>query len=694
MQYFSYIILYYKRIIEDNMKIQYKKILILIIFIKLLVLVLFTSEQSNNLFLPFVKSFIESGSHPWQYYFDHQLAVEAFPYHPLMLYILSIFTYPIVLFNIENIYIINFFFKLPLLLADIAIFYILLNLFKDHMLKVILFYFINPIIFYATYIHSQLDIIPTAFLLYGLYLLVNKRLNLSAITIGLALATKSHILLAIPLLFIYVYKNYTLKKAIFYFAIAISILIFFDLPYLSDKGFWEMVILNTKQSLLFDSYYNIGDLKIFLPLFSVMAILAHFFNQRKINRDLLFFYFGILFSAIIFFVVPSPAWYVWVTPFIAIYFIRNKNINTSLILYGFLSLFYLIFFMFFYSSEYTDIIFMGNNLDFKIHNAHWVNISFTLLEASVAAVLFMFYKYGVKSNSVYKKTTHTVIGIGGDSGVGKTSLLNDLVSLLGNRLLQLEGDGEHKWERGDENWNKFTHLDPKANHIHDQTDAIYELKHHNSIKRSNYDHDTGKFTVPVRVKPKEFISLSGLHPFYLAKMRKNIDLKIYIDTDEKLRRHWKILRDTKHRGYSKDKILEQIESRVEDTKKYIYPQKRFADLVIKYHSLNEFSAGEPESKINIGLKVVLDANIHLEKILESLSCEYVWDYNDDLVTQYIILEEEPQNDFSIDALTYVPNIHEILDVDYQFLEGYRGFVQLLVLLSLSEKMKGGVTYEI
>ena len=56
-----------------------------------------------------------------------------------------------------------------------------------------------------------------------------------------------------------------------------------------------------------------------------------------------------------------------------------------------------------------------------------------------------------------------------------------------------------------------------------------------------------------KVEPKDFIVIAGLHPFYLPKLRKNIDLKIYIDTDDKLRRHWKIIRDTKQRGYNLEK---------------------------------------------------------------------------------------------------------------------------------------------
>ena len=39
-----------------------------------------------------------------------------------------------------------------------------------------------------------------------------------------------------------------------------------------------------------------------------------------------------------------------------------------------------------------------------------------------------------------------------------------------------EGDGDHKWQRGDSNWSKFTHLDPKANFIHKQADAAIQHK--------------------------------------------------------------------------------------------------------------------------------------------------------------------------------------------------------------------------
>ncbi|MBL0686868.1 MAG: hypothetical protein JJV94_03470, partial [Sulfurospirillum sp.] len=237
-----------------------------------------------------------------------------------MLYILSIPTILINLFNIESQIFSNFIFKLPLFIADITIFFILLNLFSRKQNRVILFYFINPIIIYAIYMHSQLDIIPIALLFISLYFLIKNKLLYFSIFLGFALSTKLNILIVLPLLFFYLLKKYNIKKTLIYTLIPFGILFLFDLPYLLSSGFLEMVLFNPKQSLLFDSYYKIGNLELLLPVASIAMVYLHFLNQNKVNHDLLFFYFGILFTATIFFIYPAPAWYIWLVPFMSIYF--------------------------------------------------------------------------------------------------------------------------------------------------------------------------------------------------------------------------------------------------------------------------------------------------------------------------------------------------------------------------------------
>lgn len=664
--------------------IFYLRYLVFGILLKIFLLFLLNSELNSIYFLNFCKEFSIVIPNPWQYYLENNLNLDIFPYHALMLYIFAPFSY------ISNILELNGLFKIPLLVADLGIFVFLIKVFPNKEKNIYIYYFFNPVIIYAIYIHSQLDIIPTALLVWAIYFLIFKRYAISSIVFGLALATKLHIIIALPLILFYLYKMVNIKLLFKYLIISISIFFILDLPFLFSEGFHQMVLFNHKQSLLFDSFYNIGELKLLLPVAAILSVYMHFFNQNKVNDDLLFFYFGLLFVAVIFFVYPSPAWFVWIVPFISIYFIQSKNENKNLLLYFVFSSAYLIFFIFFYQSEYKDILFMGEIVDLKIENEKFRNLSFTFLEVMLLAIMYAFYKYGIKSNSIYKKQTNLVIGIGGDSGVGKSTLLNNLEKLVGtNKFLQIEGDGEHKWERGDDNWNKFTHLDPKANYIHKQAEAIYHLKHNEIIHRSEYDHHSGKFIKHQKVEPKEFIVIAGLHPFYLPKLRKNIDLKIFIDTDESLRRHWKIIRDTKKRGYSIEKILEQIEARMEDANKYIYPQKEFADMIINFFPINSFDLGNEKEIVNLGLKITLDANIHIEDILEKLDCDFSWDYNDDLESQYIELISIPKNDFKELALDIIENVNELISTNAEFDIGYDGFIQLLSLKMISEKLKDG-----
>lgn len=155
-----------------------------------------------------------------------------------------------------------------------------------------------------------------------------------------------------------------------------------------------------------------------------------------------------------------------------------------------------------------------------------------------------------------------------------------------------------------------------------------------------------------------------------------------------LRRHWKILRDVSKRQYTKEKIEEQLKRRITDLKKYIDPQKNFADMVVNFFSKNNFDTGLEGSDINIGLKVSISASIYIEDLIEVLnSNEITWDYNEDLNSQYIILNKVPLNNFKILAMDTIENFNEVIDVNAKWAEGYNGFLQYLCLKIICEKLK-------
>lgn len=170
------------------------------------------------------------------------------------------------------------------------------------------------------------------------------------------------------------------------------------------------------------------------------------------------------------------------------------------------------------------------------------------------------------------------IAITGDSGSGK-STISKLIKSLFDSSFVLECDRYHKWERGNQNWKKMTHLNPEANYLAKMEKDVFDLKIGKKVYQVDYDHNSGKFTEKELIESSPNIIVCGLHTMYTIN---NYNIKIFMDTDEELKIKWKIERDMKERAYSREKILKNIEDRKEDYIKYILPQKKEADLIINY----------------------------------------------------------------------------------------------------------------
>jgi hypothetical protein len=148
--------------------------------------------------------------------------------------------------------------------------------------------------------------------------------------------------------------------------------------------------------------------------------------------------------------------------------------------------------------------------------------------------------------------------------------------------LSIETDSYHKWERHDENWKQYTHLNPDANNLERMSEDVLRLKIGNNVSLVEYDHNTGKFLQEKITCAKPFLILCGLHTLYKKNLLKDLDLKIFLNTEEHLKIDWKVKRDMKERNYTLDKIMETILKRKEDSDKYIQPQKDSADIIITY----------------------------------------------------------------------------------------------------------------
>ncbi len=239
------------------------------------------------------------------------------------------------------------------------------------------------------------------------------------------------------------------------------------------------------------------------------------------------------------------------------------------------------------------------------------------------------------------------IGVCGDSGSGKTTLSKKLSTFLGDCVI-LECDRYHKWERGDDHWNTYTHLNTESNHLDQMKSDVSDLLIGKSVIRSDYDHDTGRFTSPETLDPKKNLVVCGLHSLYCDDI---FNLKVYMDTDDRLRTFWKISRDTANRGYTFNSVKKQIEDRKEDFIKYILPQKEWADVIVNFYSETDDRvkiAKGIETKLRIFIKN-LDCKESFEKAYKQKGIKVKISESD----KYSIIEFLNYNTFSGNYYDYI-----------------------------------------
>lgn len=690
---------------EKNYQKYLKTAIVVGVLFKLCLMGLFSSDYQDLMFIPFVKCFL-NGENPYQFYYDHQL-LSSFPYPPVMLLIECIGGILVTLFEGMPIFVQNLVFKLPILFMDLLGLYFLMQICKDKRKYILVLYFLSPIILYASYMHGQLDIIPTVFLVGAVYYLaeVNSVVQKHSFSewkfmvfFTLALSSKFHIAAVLPLFFLYLYKKKGCWKAIYMMGLPVLATVAVVLPFWGS-GFENMVLLNKEQQAIDNVYLDYGKAHLLLSVLLLLFIYFQAFQIYQMNRDLLISMTGLLFCVFLAFVPAMPAWFIWIVPFFMLYLAGlSENRGKMVLVYGVFNFLYLLYYVCFHKTQFVDLYILGKDLSWlKWFDTVLENVIFTLMVGVFLILVTRMYLYGVNSNSYYRRRNRPfTIGIAGDSGAGKTRLLTMLKELLSKEhILCIEGDGDHKWERGDDNWKDMTHLNPRANYLYRQAEDLQELRGNNSIRRVDYDHETGTFTHKKRVTPKPYIVMCGLHSLYLPQMRQALDMKIYLDTDEELRCYWKLGRDQGNRGHNRASVMAQIEIRREDAKRYIHPQKQYADLVIRYFDpampTGEDQPGDYETSLSV--EFVIDMGINAEPVLALLRdlgvCGTLT--YDDLQHQKIVFQcEDLQVDsefWAAAAHSAIPQLEDLAGGHMIWEDGVNGVVQLMLLMVLGEIMK-------
>ena len=676
--------------VENNLRSKIgganrSRFLWILFFIKLAVGSFFASHYLTGLFLPFVERFV---SDPWSspYTYFYQIGKpEIFPYPSLMLYLISFPAHFINLF--VDFHTLPLFAKLlsirsVLIVFDLMILFALLRWLRFSPRKTVWLYWGSPVLFYISYVHGQLDVVPIGFLFLSFYLLFKEKWNWAAVAVGLSLATKTNVALALPFFCLYFLKrNGSFASAFKFIGTTLAVFFALNLPHFFEPAFLKMVFGNAEQTKVYNMNlaYGSGLLFYCVPAAYFLLVLKGI-SLRYFNRDIFIMLLGFSFGILLLFIPPMPGWYFWVLPFF-IYFATKSDQKLSVFGLVLLQILYLLHFAFESS--------IGPTLPVQINN-----VVFTVMQTTLALTCFSIYHDGLKVFSQQKIFSQPfVLGIAGDSGAGKSTIAGAIERVFGSLNTQIiRGDDKHKWERGDENWKEITHLNPKANDLHQEILDLKRIKSGRAISRRHYDHSTGTFTKPQKIHSNKVVLVEGLHPFFLKSMRELYDLRVFVKTERSLISHWKIIRDTKLRGHSKEAVLTQIQKREEDFHKFIAVQADYADVIVEVKAENQLQElGNESENVLTYLHFSVSNDIFLEPLVtglegvDSLLVRHFYDQSD---KQSLELKGNISSGDIHDLARYY--LSELGDLGIErpdWLEGQLGLVQLVMTYVVIERAR-------
>jgi phosphoribulokinase len=146
-----------------------------------------------------------------------------------------------------------------------------------------------------------------------------------------------------------------------------------------------------------------------------------------------------------------------------------------------------------------------------------------------------------------------------------------------------------------------------------------------------------------------------------------------------------VRRDGEKRGYSEAQVLEQIDRRMPDSLRFVRPQMKFADVVLR---LRDVSDEKPQlTDVELELSNALDP-LKLMAAIDSLgSVESSWTPNEDLTRDRIgVVGTIDENQVRALIASLIPNAEELLVSDTQ-VEGGRGLQLVTVLYAISVRMR-------
>ncbi|KRZ58755.1 Uridine-cytidine kinase 2-B [Trichinella nativa] len=184
-----------------------------------------------------------------------------------------------------------------------------------------------------------------------------------------------------------------------------------------------------------------------------------------------------------------------------------------------------------------------------------------------------------------------IIGVGGGTASGKSTVCQEIVSRLGAQrhgiVAMISQDSFYRELEGEEKelatTGKYNFDHPRAIDFELLAQTIKDMKNCKTVLIPSYSFRSNS-RIPDAFKeipPADVVLVEGILILYSSEIRDLLDMKLFVDTDPDTRLARRVMRDMNERGRDLETILYQYLNFVKPAyEEFCLPTKKFADVII------------------------------------------------------------------------------------------------------------------
>ncbi|MCS7058575.1 MAG: uridine kinase [Meiothermus sp.] len=185
-----------------------------------------------------------------------------------------------------------------------------------------------------------------------------------------------------------------------------------------------------------------------------------------------------------------------------------------------------------------------------------------------------------------------VIGIAGGSGSGKTTVTEAILEAVGPEfvaLLPMDNYYKANEHLPLEERRRLSYDHPEAFDLELYLEHVKRLTQGQAVKVPVYSfREYTRTFETILVRPAPVVVLEGILLFFDERLRAEMNLKVYVDTDPDVRFIRRLQRDLQERGRTVESVIRQYLEQVRPMHlSFVEPSKRYADVIIPHGGRNQ-----------------------------------------------------------------------------------------------------------